>query len=519
MPHTWLALVPPIVVVIATIIIGQIHVSLAIGILTAALVAAHGVPLQAITIVFDVLGRTLTNIDNLYLYGFLLGIGFLVSLFNVTGFARSFAHAVAQKIHSARAAKYATIFVSFLMLIDDYLTILTSGHIMGPLIDQFRISREKFAFLIHAFAGPVVILIPISSWVATIMAYMIEAGVETSPPAGIPIRIAADPFFIYLKSIPFMLYSFLVVLSVWFIIHYRISFGPMRHSELQATTKEPPSPITPTTATMKDLVIPLVVLVVSIAIGLPWAGGYSLFGGPYTFIESIKYNTHPFLVMFFAILGAIAVTIAQAVYKGLLSYNLILPIIYEGIRLMFSSIVMVFLASTLSGLLANQIGTGQYIAYLLSDTVPLSLLPVMFFIISLLCTMAIGSAWSNFALLLPIAIPMLTSLSGIALPIDPQELPLLLPVLGALFSGSVCGDQISPISDTTAMTVTSTHTTIATHTYTQIFYILPLIGSCIIGYTIMGLLIWYIDPWINAGISFGVSCIFCLATLWILNKK
>ncbi len=180
---------------------------------------------------------------------------------------------------------------------------------------------------------------------------------------------------------------------------------------------------------------------------------------------------------------------------------------------------MVFLASTLSGLLANNVGTGQYIAYLMMGSIQFAFLPVMFFIIALLCTIATGSAWSNFALILPIAIPMLTSLSELPLPLDPQELPLLLPVLGAIFSGSVCGDQISPLSDTTMMTVTSTGTKIFTHTYTQFFYILPLIASCIVGYTIMGLLIGHIDPWMNAGISFGISCSICLIIIWLLHGK
>ncbi len=518
-PLSWLAFVPPFVVVIATLLLGQIHLSLAIGILAAALVAAGGVPTEAFSIGSTALWRTITNIDNIYLYGFLLSIGFLVSLFTATGFAISFAHAVSRKIRSQRAAKYATMLVSFLMLIDDYLTILTTGCVMGPLIDQFRIAREKFAFLIHSFAGPIVILVPISSWVATIMAYMDEAGVATPPAIHNTVRIAADPFFIYLKSIPFMLYSLLIVVAVWFIVHYQISFGPMRHYEEEATLKEPPSRPGHIHANMHDLLIPLTVLIGGIALGLPCAGGYWLFGGAHSLMDSIKYTEHPFLIMLLAVLASITVTIIQALIQQILSYNHIILVLSEGFKLMASSIIMVFLASTLSGLLANHVGTGQYIAFLLADAVSFAFLPVMFFLISLVCTIATGSAWSNFALILPIAIPMLTTLSGLSVPLDPQELPLLLPVLGAIFSGSVCGDQISPLSDTTTMTVTSTRTRIATHTYTQIFYILPLIASCTLGYTIMGLLIGRVDPWMNAAISLSISCALCLFILWLSNHR
>lgn len=518
-PSSWLTLVPPAVVIVTIIFIRQIHISLAIGILSAALVATGGLPLDTVTLVGTSLWRTITNIDNLYLYGFLLCIGFLVSLFTITGFSQSFAYAIAKKIHSARGAKYATMLISSLMLIDDYLAILTTGYIMAPLIDQFRISREKFAFLVHSFAGPIVILIPISSWVATIMAYMVQAGVETNPPANIPIRIAADPFFIYLQSIPYMLYSFLVVVSVLFIVQFHISFGPMHITEQAASTKKPPVPPASTKTSLFNLIAPLIVLIGGIALGLPFAGGYYLFGGQYSFTDAIKYNAHPFLVMLLSVLAAITVTVIIAFYKRTLSHTQIIPVLHDGFRLMFGAIAVVFLAATLSGLLANYVGTGQYIAYLLMDKVHFSLFPVMLFLVSLICAIATGSAWSNFALLLPIAIPMLTTLSGLPAPIDPHDLPLLLPALGALFSGSVCGDQISPLSDTTLMTINSTHTTIHGHTYTQIFYALPLIISCIIGYTIMGVMIGKINPWLNAGISFSISCAICLITLWLLNHR
>jgi Na+/H+ antiporter NhaC len=519
MPPTWLTLTPPLLVIVTTILFRQIHLSLSIGIIAASLVASHGNMFKAFTLGTTAFWDAINNLDNFYLYSFLFGIGLLVSLLTITGFAISFAQAATHKLRSKHHAEYATIIVSCLLIIDDYLSILTIGCVMGTLIDRFRIAREKLAFLIHAFAGPVVILAPFSSWVAIIIAYMDKAGVTTIWQPDSPIRITADPFFIYLQAIPYTLYSFLIIISVWLIVRYQLSFGPMQSYE-QEVLQHPPIEITNNKhARMRYLLLSVSVLIGGIFFGLPYAGGYYLFGGEHTFIESMKYNQHPFLVMLCAVLGAIVVTIVQALYLHRFTAKDIWPVFKNGFNLMITAIGMVFLASILSNLLANQVGTGQYIGSIINHIISLSLLPAIFFVTSLICTVSIGSAWGNFAIMIPIAIPMLTSLYGLPIPIDPQSMPLLLPVLGAIFSGSVCGDQISPLSDTTTMTVTSTQTTIMTHTYTQIVYTIPAIIGAFIGYTLMGLLIDQINPWANIGLSLLVSITVCCIILWFLARK
>ncbi|EKD48959.1 MAG: Na+/H+ antiporter NhaC [uncultured bacterium] len=516
MLNSWLTLLPPTFVIVGATITKRIHPALFLGIVSAAFIATQGDLWLTGTLSVNSLINTATSSDNLYLYAFLIAIGTLVSLFSATGAATSFAHAITKKIRSARQAQYSSLIVSLLLFIDDYLSILTTGYVMSPLIDRFHISRQKLAFLVHSMAGPIVILAPVSSWVATIINYLDQVGVTTNNEQG-PIRIATDPFFIYLKTIPFIFYSFLTILSVWFIIKTNISFGPMRTYDEQATLKpQPPLPKETPTYT-SNLLFPLVVLVLGIIIGLPLTGGFWLFGGEYGLIESLKYNEHPFLVMLIAALLAVFVGFARCYQRGLITVRQLPRIAYDGFDLMIGAIIMVYLASTFSGILANHVGTGQYLASLFIGSIPLWLLPTMFFLVSLACTIATGSAWGNFALMIPIAVPMITSLSGLPMPIDPQSLPLLLPVLGAIFSGSACGNHISPLSETTVMTATSTGIAPLTHAYTQFPYTLPAILSCIIGFTLLGILTM-LTPTLSLLISFGVSSIFCLALLWWFNK-
>ena len=517
MLNSWLTLLPPAFVILGAIITQRIHPALFIGILSASAIATGAHIWPTLQLTGHSLYATATDIDNIYLYAFLIAIGTLVSLFATTGAATSFALAVTQKIRSARQVQYSSLFVSCLLFIDDYLSILTTGYVMSPLTDRFKIARQKLAFLVHSMAGPIVILAPVSSWVATIIGYLDQVGVNTE--LGQTTRVAADPFYIYLKTIPFIFYSFLVIASVWYIIQADISYGPM-HEYDEHAKQAPLAPLPKETpAHTSNLLFPLTVLVVGIIIGLPLAGGYWLFGGSYGLIESLKYNEHPFLVMLIAAVLAVLVGFARCYQRNLITFRQLPSILCNGFNLMIGAITMVYLASTFSGILANHVGTGQYLATLFIGSVPLWLLPTMFFLVSLICTIATGSAWGNFALMIPIAVPMITSLSGLMLPIDPQALPLLLPTLGAIFSGSVCGDHISPLSETTIMAAASTCIRPLVHSYTQLPYALPAVIGSTIAFMLAGITTASLKPLWVLLISLGSGILSCLCLIWWWNKK
>ncbi len=301
MPSSWLSLLPPVIVMVSALISRKIHVSLLLGLMGALLIASHGSCFQALILGFTTLKNIITNTDTIFLYSFLTGLAILVAVFNATGATIAFAYAITQRIRSIVGLELASIGLSICMFADDYLSILAIGHMLSPIADHFKVARLKLAFLIHSFAGTVVILFPISSWAAVIIMYATQAGVTCSPNAS---NIAADPFFLYLWSLPFMFYSFLMIISVWLIIHFRLSFGPMRnHEHDQPVTIRPIA--TKPQATIWGLIIPLLTFINSTLIGLAYFGGHYSCGGTHTFIESIKYNQHPFLIMLIAVLLAI----------------------------------------------------------------------------------------------------------------------------------------------------------------------------------------------------------------------
>src|SRR5262249_41335406 len=126
-------------------------------------------------------------------------------------------------------------------------------------------------------------------------------------------------------------------------------------------------------------------------------------------------------------------------------------IVFEGFSVMKSSIIMVFLASTMGIMLREDLQTGAYLAQLLYGVLSIALLPFLFYLISIATSLITGSAWGTIALLVPIAVQMTTSLLALPLPTTTESAFILIPVLGALFSGAVCGNHVSPIAETMIM--------------------------------------------------------------------
>lgn len=526
MSSSFLSLLPPFIILIWAFFSKKLNQSLLIGFLAAILIASNLSPYRSLQLGTQRIIAQLSEIDYLYLYGFLFIIGMLITLLSASGGARSFARTVKNKMHSKKEAESLSLYMSSLLFIDDYLSNLTVGYIMRPLTDSFRIPRTKLAFLVHSFSGPVVILAPISSWVAMLTSQLESSGIglADNPQA----QILADPFFVYLHSIPFIFYSLLTIMSVWFIVRMNISFGPMYRDEYIAQTtgnlfggKKPLHEIVSiqanTKGTLLDLIVPIIILLTSVFFGLAYMGGYSLFGGTHTLLESFKNNhKNTFLVLLISVvISLIAATIFAIVRKTIIPQQL--PKIFkDGILLMYPAVLMVFLAALLATVLKEDLLVGHYLAYLLHGMLSIWILPCVFFIVATIVATITGSSWATIALLLPISIQMILTLMDAQTVLLPENIAILYPSIGALFSGAVCGDHISPLSETTIMASTSSGCYPLDHCYTNFCYMLPTIISTAIAFLISGHLAHY-NMLANIGISLGSAIICCFAMLLMLN--
>jgi len=125
-------------------------------------------------------------------------------------------------------------------------------------------------------------------------------------------------------------------------------------------------------------------------------------------------------------------------------------------------------------ILFTEIGFDRVFAiFLTSDNVKPELLPSLVFGISLVISLIIRSGFGTVALLLPlVSIPAYEASLG-----NPE---LFYATIGALFSGAIAGEHISPISDSSLLTCLATKCELTNHILTQLPYAL---FACIVSLT------------------------------------
>jgi len=524
MSQSFLVLLPPTIVFMISLYTKQLTPAFLAGIIAAALISTGAKdPIAFITLLKDRFSTQLFSIDNFYIYGFLISIGCLIALLLRTGGAYAFSQLFTKKLRSSKEAEGSTFLFSCILFIDDYLSNLTVGHIMRPITDSFHIPRAKLAFLVHSMTSPLAILAPISSWSAMIISQLENTGVQSITKSTSIIFI--DPAYVYLYTIPFTFYSLLMIFSVLFIILSTLSFGPMRKHEiiakkennlfggkkpLNSLSKKHPHP----SATIFDFILPLSSLFISIFFGTAYFGNYYLLGGNSTFLEAMQSNSNPFSVLFFAGFFSFLISFLYAYSTKKIPLNSFFSITTQGSSLMLGAIKMIFLAGIFGTLLSQDLQTGQYLAKTLINSVPIAFLPCMFYTIALIVTVATGSAWGTIGMLLPIAIPMIIKLSGMDCPVDPVSIYILYPTLGAIFSGSVCGDHLSPVSETSIMAASSSGCYPMDHIKTQLPYALPATIITFFSFIIAGFISNYFWS-IIISLSFGI--IFCIIPLKMMD--
>src|SRR5699024_4969865 len=110
-----------------------------------------------------------------------------------------------------------------------------------------------------------------------------------------------------------------------------------------------------------------------------------------------------------------------------------------GIRTMLPALDLIVLAWSI-GTVTSDLGTAEYVEGATPRWMTPALLPFLIFIIGMFVSYATGTSWGTMSILTPIAIPLAYTIGG----------PDLIPIaIGAIFAGSIFGDHVSPISDTT----------------------------------------------------------------------
>ena len=480
------ALFPPVVAIALALISKEVYSSLFLGCLAAALLLANFSPWQMVVNLIGAdsssgVGLINSVTDNVAILIFLVMLGIMVDLMNKAGGSAAFGRWASKAVTTRRGAQLLTMLLGVLIFIDDYFNCLTVGAVMRPVTESHKISRAKLAYVIDATAAPVCMLAPVSSWAAAVASYV---------PDGFP----GSRISMFLSQIPWNYYCILTLIMVIVISVLNIDYGPMLTHEYNAQVKDdlfttPERPFEGADdyeegekhSSVLDLLLPVIVLIALCIIGLVWTGG--MFD-----TESENYQN---FVMAFSdasagpglCLGSIVALVFTFVYywlRGLIKFEKSMESIPNGFIQMISPILILCFAWTLCGLCRDDgLQVGEFVRGVMANTGSLAkFLPAVIFIVACFIGFATGTSWGTIGIMVPLVCAVF----------DWYDQSTLLSIgLAASCAGGVCGDHLSPISDTTIMASAGAHCFHLNHVATQIPYGVTVAAVSFVSFIIAGL--------------------------------
>lgn len=544
MHNTWMVVLPPAIVVILATLTHRMLFSLLMGIVSAALVVHNFDPIAAfsfsVTRLWQITElanlsswRSFWTCSNLFICAFLIILGVLMVMLHNSGASYAYGNFMMKKLKTSGGAERSSLLLSTVFFIDDYFSCLAVGSVMQPISDRFRIPRAKLALFVNVVAAPLALLVPLSSWVAYIMGQFNNAGISAIPST--TTIMIADPFQLYLSTIPFLLYALVVVASVWYLSSMQISYGLLqRHEHTARTTGEVfggKAAIThrmpelsahkKATASITDFLFPIISLFIAVIGWILCSGGYWLLGGSNTLLQTLQ-QANIYAGLFAGSLIATTLSFLFFFWRKKFAVTDIATFIKEGSSLMGGSILTLFLIWTFSSILSKDLETGKYIADMLIGHINSALLPVMFFLMSALISTLMGTAWGTMGMLIPLALHMVPTFLHVAQPFYAQDVPLFIPILGAIISGSVVSNHLSPISDVMMMSAMSTGAYHLDVLKSHIGLVIPTVFSCALAFLIAGYMVAHHSLMLTACVSLAAGIVvnfFLLHFLQLLSIK
>lgn len=499
--YGYLSLLPPLIAIICAFISKDVIVSLCLGVLSGLLIINNYDIFSAVLAFADLLAKLVGDSWNVRILMFCAMLGALVAMLSATGAASAFGQWASTKVRSRRGAGLMSFVFGVFIFIDDYFNSLAVGTIMRPISDKMRVCRAKLAYILDSTAAPVCIIAPISSWVVTVMSALDKTyGFE---------KLNMTPFEFFIHSIIYNLYALSTLIFVLYIIISGRDFGPMAKAQALATNSgklfnehkygacaahlseeknERAKPI--------DMLLPLILLVLSAVIFFPLSTYLASIDGEkitslaqayasMSLSDAFK-NTDASVALFYAITWTILLSYIYFIARGLLSLSKASASLELGIKSMVPALIILALAWCLGTIIKaapsdGGLGLGFFLSEIFKDASYLvAFLPLAMFIISAIMAFSTGTSWGTFAIMIPLAMPIILALMDGA-DYD-QTLTMTLMSIAAVLSGAVLGDHISIISDTTILSSTGAGCPHLEHVSTQMPYALFVAIACAAGF-------------------------------------
>ena len=476
---TFWALVPPIVAIVLALITKETYSSLFVGILVGALLLAQFNPVDTINYMIlgeigegeDAMGvgfiNAISDPWNAGIFIFLVMLGIMVALVNVAGGSAAFGRWASKHIKSRMGAQLATFCLGVLIFIDDYFNCLTVGAVMRPVTDAEKISRAKLSYIIDATAAPICMI-----------------------------------------AIPFNFYSLLTIAFLIILCVMGFDYGPMAKAEIEAyRTGDLGSlgnedPVEKPNASLLDLLLPIILLIVCCVVGMLYVGGFwdpeSECVGD---LSAAFGNTDASVGLPWGSIIALVLTFIYLLIRRVVSFKEATECFVTGFKAMVPAMLILTFALTLK-LATSALGADVFVHDALAGSAEglYMMLPAIIFLVALGLAFATGTSWGTFGILIPIVVAVF----------DPTS-TLMTIGISACLAGAVCGDHISPISDTTVMASAGANVNHIEHVSTQIPYALTVAAISFVCFVIAG----FVQ---NAFICLGIGLVLVIGTLIVLRN-
>lgn len=488
---TWWSLVPPLLAIVLALVTKEVYSSLFIGVAAGALLYTGFHPWNAFVAFFDIMKNSMNL--NILIFDVLLGM--IIVLMSKSGGSAAYGKWAGSKIKTKKSAMLATTGLGVLIFVDDYFNCLTVGSVMRPVTDRYKVSRAKLAYIIDATAAPVCIIAPISSWAAAVNSY-------------VPDDAGITGFQLFLSTIPYNLYAILTLVMVVFIIMTGLDFGLMKIHERNAARgdlftsggeefDQVKDEEISANGKVIDLVLPVLVLIVS-AIG---AMIYTGFLGGATDIVTAFSGCDAETSLIFATMITVFFMLILYLPRKVVTFKGFMDSFVEGFKMMIPAIAILIFAWSLKGM-GDALEISTFVKNIVGSNTSAMCDPSG----NLVCSCCVPfffnrTSWGTFA----------TVRSRSQCSLGSENVQMMIISVSAVLAGAVCGDHVSPISDTTVMSSAGAQSNHINHVTTQMQYAAVVAVISFIGYIIAGFVhIWWV--------VLGISLILLLLTLTVIKK-
>jgi Na+/H+ antiporter NhaC len=439
-----LSLLPPALTVVLAIWTRNILLSLGFGVFSGSLILTGYNPFAATLDMIE--QRVFVQIavpSNIQIIFTMMAIGGFIKLLEESGGAKAFASGTTKFISNSNRAQLSTWLSGLSIFFTDSGNALIIGPLFRPIFRELKICKEKLAYILDSTASPICILIPFIGWGAYIMGLIEQSYADSG--------LTEQPLSVLVNVIPYQFYAILTLVAVPIFIFSGRDFGPMRRAQetfneseiSEIKIEEDGDDDSP----LSLFVVPLTLLLGIIAGLLSW---YAM-RDELTSIHVRSTMTIGYVV------ASIACGYLMFKHKKIPVNDSLMTFI-KGAETMVFVVTILILAWSLSSVIKD-LGTAVVLSKLLSQSLNPMMLPALVFLLGAVISLATGSSWGTFAILMSLAIPVAHTIDA----------PMYLTV-AAVLSGGLFGDHTSPISDTTVLASIGADCAHINHVNTQFYY-------------------------------------------------